>query len=836
MLAGFAGFVLAISRADASLQDVQTVFIVLMENRDWSSIRGSASAPYINNVLLPMASRAEQYYNPPGLHPSLPNYIWLEAGTNFNITSNVLPSSGHLSSTNHLVTLLKNAGISWRSYQEDICGCLCPLVNTNLYVPRHNPMVYFDDVTNTNDPNSAYCIANVRTYTQLAGDLQSNTVARYNFITPNQCNNMHNGSGCATSDPVKNGDTWLSNNIPAILNSQAYSNNGVLFITFDEGAGTSDGPIGMIVLSPLGKGGGYSNTIHYTHSSTLRTLQKIFNVAPLLGDAANATDLSDLFITQLSVNPGLGLTSSGPVGGPFNPGSLTYSVSNSAAITLNWAASKSANWITLSSTSGTLSPGSNTTVTVSINPNANSLSANGYSDTITFTNVTNGDGNTTRPVNLTVASTNVSGFGFFDDFSTFTTGNLVGQQSWAQLGGVSTLPLQVSGGQVVIPFGQSVDNQDAYKNFTLTNITVFSGVTLTVSNAPTSTAASYLVAMTIGNNGTGFANYRLNAHDVGGTYVLGARITGESGDPYTFGSALAYATQYRVIVEADSGGTVMKVFVNPTSSNLSAQTPYVINNIGSGTPPPSVGSFVISQFASGTVPNAGVSVGKVVVADNFATVYNNLSGFVPPMASFSANPSEGLEPLSVTFDDTSTGTITNRFWDFGDSSTTNTTTNVVVHSYAAGTYGVTLVTTGPAGVSTNSQPNYITVLTAFQDWQIQFFGNTSDPDAAPNADPDGDGQNNMAEFQAGTDPVDSASAFQITSINRIGTDVLVTWTMGSGKTNALQRTNGVGDGYSTNGFADIFVVTNTVGSITNYLDVDAAISDPALYYHIRLVP
>ena len=48
-------------------------------------------------------------------------------------------------------------------------------------------------------------------------------------------------------------------------------------------------------LSPLARGNGYTNTIYYTHSSTLRTFQEIFGVTPLLGDAANATDLSDLF-------------------------------------------------------------------------------------------------------------------------------------------------------------------------------------------------------------------------------------------------------------------------------------------------------------------------------------------------------------------------------------------------------------------------------------------------------------------------------------------------------------------------------------------------------------
>jgi hypothetical protein len=52
----------------------------------------------------------------------------------------------------------------------------------------------------------------------------------------------------------------------------------------------------MIVLSPLAKGGGYHNTLHYTHSSTLRTLQKIFGAGPFLGGAATALDLSDLFL------------------------------------------------------------------------------------------------------------------------------------------------------------------------------------------------------------------------------------------------------------------------------------------------------------------------------------------------------------------------------------------------------------------------------------------------------------------------------------------------------------------------------------------------------------
>jgi hypothetical protein len=156
-------------------------------------------------------------------------------------------------------------------------------------------MVYFDDVTDSNNRHSQYCIEHVRPYSELAGDLVDNSVARYNFITPNLCDDMHNFLGCASLNEVKNGDRWLSQELPRILDSQAYKDGGVVFLTWDEDSGNSDGPIGMVVLSPNAKGGGYSNMIHYTHSSLLRTLQEIFGVTPYLGDAANATDLSDLF-------------------------------------------------------------------------------------------------------------------------------------------------------------------------------------------------------------------------------------------------------------------------------------------------------------------------------------------------------------------------------------------------------------------------------------------------------------------------------------------------------------------------------------------------------------
>src|ERR1041384_1327411 len=245
----------------AQMSSVQTVFIILVENHNWSQIKGSTSAPYINNTLIPMAARAEQYFNPPGIHPSLPNYLWLEAGTNFGIANDNDPSSNPQGTTSHLVTQLTTAGVSWKTYQENITGTTCPLTSSYPYAPKHNPFVYFDDVTDTNNSNSANCISHVRPYTEFATDLANNTVAHYVFITPNLCNDMHD-SCSPVNDAIKQGDNWLSTEIPRIMSSAAYANGGAIFVTWDEGEG-GDGPIGMLLVSSLGKGDGYSNASHY---------------------------------------------------------------------------------------------------------------------------------------------------------------------------------------------------------------------------------------------------------------------------------------------------------------------------------------------------------------------------------------------------------------------------------------------------------------------------------------------------------------------------------------------------------------------------------------------
>jgi PKD repeat protein len=80
----------------------------------------------------------------------------------------------------------------------------------------------------------------------------------------------------------------------------------------------------------------------------------------------------------------------------------------------------------------------------------------------------------------------------------------------------------------------------------------------------------------------------------------------------------------------------------------------------------------------------------------------------PPVANFSAAPTSGFAPLAVAFTDASTGSITSRLWSFGDGGTSTATSPS--HTYAAGTYTVSLTATGPGGADTETKTGYIVVV------------------------------------------------------------------------------------------------------------------------------
>ena len=110
-----------------------------------------------------------------------------------------------------------------------------------------------------------------------------NLTARFTFITPNLCHDMHD---CSTTT----GDTWLAGFVPKILRSHAYrAGSAVVFITWDEGSG--DNHIAMLVLSCAG------TISHKTfgHYSLLRTTEALLGIRAKLGQAATASDMRRAF-------------------------------------------------------------------------------------------------------------------------------------------------------------------------------------------------------------------------------------------------------------------------------------------------------------------------------------------------------------------------------------------------------------------------------------------------------------------------------------------------------------------------------------------------------------
>ncbi len=356
----------ALLASPARGQKIGDVFYIEMENHNFSQpstqtspqqILNNPAAPFINGLITagnPNAAQvswASNYTNvAAGVHPSLPNYLWQEAGTNngvFNDNQPFGPGGANQGNAPSLSGLLQTAGIAWKSYQEDIdlaknaqnqvtntvlpqSQWTVPLNNisgtspayTNAYngsnqynfATKHDGQLYYNATNGGNDTSMSNPeIPHYAPLQQLATDLANNTVARYNLITPDQYNDQHtalangftyNGTHyTGDAAAIAQGDNFLSILVPQIMASQAYKNNGAIVIWWDETEGGDDASrtLGEIVLSPLAKGNAYDSTLSYTHSSDLKSLQELFGVsAPgggFLGDANSpgTNDLSDLF-------------------------------------------------------------------------------------------------------------------------------------------------------------------------------------------------------------------------------------------------------------------------------------------------------------------------------------------------------------------------------------------------------------------------------------------------------------------------------------------------------------------------------------------------------------
>jgi len=347
----------------------RAVFVVAMENHNWTQPAAQPSpqqifmnpyAPFVNSLvngtsgISAQVAYATNYLNAGvGVHPSEPNYIWAEAGTNFGVTNDHTPYLANCAGPDtvqdtdqHLSAFLTQARRTWRSYQEDTDVDLTtnvPLPQSQWTVPlfnlagtfgsglngynysnqfdyaaKHNPMVFFKDTSGGCDTTSSNTMRlNYAPLQQFALDLQTDDVADYNWITPNQFNDMHttlkNGYGGPVGLPAKDdrgriaqGDNFVARIVPLIMASDAYQHHGIIVLWWDESEGgdDSDHRLPFIVISQDAHdnvgGMPFASEVEYSHSSTLRTMQEIFHVDPSggypwLGGAATADDLSALF-------------------------------------------------------------------------------------------------------------------------------------------------------------------------------------------------------------------------------------------------------------------------------------------------------------------------------------------------------------------------------------------------------------------------------------------------------------------------------------------------------------------------------------------------------------
>src|SRR5215471_2294461 len=141
----------AFSSLSANSQEIKKVFVIAMENHNWTQpanqftggiqqIYLNPAAPFINSLVDGTAwaevngvqkhvseevSYASNYRNVlatpggnnPHIHPSEPNYIWAEAGTNFGIANDADPYPNNNQNTPlHFSNLLTLAGKTWKSY------------------------------------------------------------------------------------------------------------------------------------------------------------------------------------------------------------------------------------------------------------------------------------------------------------------------------------------------------------------------------------------------------------------------------------------------------------------------------------------------------------------------------------------------------------------------------------------------------------------------------------------------------------------------------------------------------------------------------------------------
>ncbi len=285
-----ANFLAAQASLNSKQPNVQVnhVFIVMEENHGWNSVVGNQQMPYLNSLITNNSVAMGYFAN---THPSIGNYFMLTTG---QIITNNDGYLGTVSVDNVVRDLIAN-GKTWKEYSESIPNVGYIGGDTGLYAARHNPCSYFSDVRGNQTQMN-----NLVPFTQLATDIANHDLPNYGFIVPNLNNDAHNGT-------LAQADTWLSTNIPQLLNSPDFNTpgGGLLIIAFDE-AETSDSNFGggHVVWMAIGPDVRKAYPPQksefpvqlYQHPSTLRFMMQSLGLTQFPGAAATAPDMTEFIL------------------------------------------------------------------------------------------------------------------------------------------------------------------------------------------------------------------------------------------------------------------------------------------------------------------------------------------------------------------------------------------------------------------------------------------------------------------------------------------------------------------------------------------------------------
>jgi hypothetical protein len=240
---------------------------VLMENKAYSSITGSSSAPY-ENQLAARCGLARNFFGE--THPSLPNYIAMTSGSLQGISDDSAPASHPL----NVPSIFSQLGGRWRSLQESMPSN-CALANSGDYAVRHNPAAYYTNIR-------AACQKRDVPLTNPPG-----ISARFTFVTPNFCNDTH---ACS----VATGDRWLKTFLGKLFASAEYrAGKTAVFLVWDEDHDDASNHIATIVAAPSVKPG-TAPSARFDHYSLLRTTEEMLGLG-FLGNAARANSMRSPF-------------------------------------------------------------------------------------------------------------------------------------------------------------------------------------------------------------------------------------------------------------------------------------------------------------------------------------------------------------------------------------------------------------------------------------------------------------------------------------------------------------------------------------------------------------